>query len=338
MRPPRNATYICLTALMCACSSDPGPDPLDAFPGLDGSCVPGQVWKSTSRAIELKGFDFLLGWSGYRKALPDLSTEQLAALDKLCVITPQAGRGVDAYTFTVAITDADGTVAHYWGVDGDFSEGVVLPPAGLPSLGSTQIRAFRGTFSCLSETETHRSQPVRATVDGGDAGVEDATREATSPDAVAANDDASDGAEHQGDGAIQDGAILDGFPEAAVEGSQAADAASLAPLVGNDPGCLNGVSAGSTCTDILLRVSISTSGVYELATEQCRSGQEASIELFSEDGSTPLAASNAATAPLCASMTYTFSHAGVYPVELHRHNSVCLLASAGLLFRVTPVK
>ena len=370
MRQTRIATYICLTALMSACSSDPGPDPSDASPGPDAaaerdaltsdpdadaaheattdtpdvltdgapdvladrapdvladrptpdgdvaSCIPGLVWKNTSRVIELTASHFYYGKSGYRKARNDLTTEQLAALDRLCVITPQPGQVFDSDAFTIAITDADGSVARYRAVGDDYAGGD-LSSEGLPTIGSAELRSFRGTFTCLSARDTLSAatqvasdagvDASDAALDASDAGVDASGSEASSPDALPASNDAS-------------------------------NAAPVAPLVGDDPGCLNGVFPLSSCTNIRLRVKISTPGVYELATEQCLA-QQTSIHLFAQDGSAELAASNAPTAPVCAAMTYTFSQADVYPVELQKRTEGCSGFGIGsFLFRVTPVK
>jgi hypothetical protein len=385
MRQTRIATYICLTALMSACSSDPGPDPSDTSPGPDAtaerdaltsdldadaaheattdadaaheatpdvqadgapvvladrptadgdvaSCIPGRVWKNTSRVIELTASHFYYGRSGYRKGRNDLTTEQLAALDKLCVITPQPGQVFDSDAFSVAITDADGSVARYRAVGEDYAGGD-LSSEGLPTIGSAELRAFRGTFSCLSARDTLSA----ATPVAGDAGVDasDAALNASDAgvDATDADVDASDAGVDASGGEASS-------PDALPANSDASNAAPLAPLVGDDPGCLNGVFALSTCTNIRLRVKISTPGVYELATEQCLAKQT-SIHLFSPDGSAELAASDATTAPVCAAMTYTFGQAGVYPLELQRRSAEGCSGTVGIgsfLFRVTPVR
>lgn len=154
----------------CSESAQPATPPADAGASVDAAwqCVPGKVWRSTSRSILIGSFGLFRGSSGYEKTREELAGPQLSALDNLCMRPPPTGpKKSDLASYSVAITDADGSVARYVATEGN-ATGDSSGEA--ETIDVDSLQTFLRTFSCRAAGET-RNQT------GPDSGVGDASVE-----------------------------------------------------------------------------------------------------------------------------------------------------------------
>jgi hypothetical protein len=109
------------------------------------------VWKASSRRIELSSFGFWQGSRGYAKDRAELTPEQLAALEGLRTTTPPETMGADYTSYTLRITDEDGSVASYRAADDnvrDSDEG--SSAAALPTIDIATLKPLLDTIRCLA--------------------------------------------------------------------------------------------------------------------------------------------------------------------------------------------
>lgn len=160
--------FLTLTAAAAAaCSSTSQSDTSDhtgsgSTTGSDGgsdaapaaTCAHGQVWKASSALIEVSSFGFWQGSTGYIKKSADLTTEQAAALDALCVIPEPTGPVVsDFNSYTIRITDTNGATTTYRATDSNVPAGTVTSstPARI-DYGS--LRPYLATIHCVTAGQT----------------------------------------------------------------------------------------------------------------------------------------------------------------------------------------
>ena len=103
----------------------------------------------------------------------------------------------------------------------------------------------------------------------------------------------------------------------------------------SDPGCLNGLFFSNGDSHAYRKWQVAVAGTYRLRLSKCF--QQSSLRLLDPTGQTELAASAAANAPDCPSLTYTFSEPGVYKVDVQKRRDPALdHDSAGdMMFRVS---
>jgi hypothetical protein len=87
-----------------------------------------------------------------------------------------------------------------------------------------------------------------------------------------------------------------------------------APALPSDTNCLNGFFVGSACQDTWRKVVVPQPAAYTFALRGCFSLM--TIEVLDADGTTELATSPTGVPGACASVTYRFTQAGTYFVDI----------------------
>jgi len=261
------------------------PDTIDAVSGDVGTDVPptwvgGSLWKATSRAVEIRTFNYWTGVSGYLQEREQLTTTQLAALDGLCLIPTPTFRHFDTMTYRITITERDGTKASYRASSYNHLDG----NEGLPTVDIHSLEPFLATFSCVSSGSPTLPPPK---VDGGPPW-------------------------------------------------------TVAPVMGTDPGCINGVFVPSGCRQAWVKLKVDAPLSTRLEVFECRGalsmGALSTLRLFTPDGATELAASNPASSSVCPYVDYAFARADTYVISIDRTAGTACDAGTGpagdLLLRI----
>jgi hypothetical protein len=166
LRRFRNGSFVAIAAIAlvaCSSSGEPG-DSIVSPIGPPAACVPGSVWKASSKSLSLTSFGFFQGSTGYDKDRSAMTPEQLTALDGMCQLPPaQAPTNPvnDAVSYHLSITDQDGTVAQYRAadmnvLDGDEGSGA----AATPTIRYDTFAPFLATIHCLTASETRQYGPT----------------------------------------------------------------------------------------------------------------------------------------------------------------------------------
>ena len=272
-------------ALPDEAASDTTPDaPLDvpitdATTGVatDGppTCAGGSVWKTTSRGVEIRTFQYWTGVSGYLQEREQLTTTQLAALDGLCLIPTPTFRHFDTMTYRITIIDRDGSKASYRASSYNHLDG----NEGLPTVDIHSLEPFLATFSCISSGNPTLPPPK---VDGGPPW-------------------------------------------------------TVAPVMGTDPGCLNGVFVHPGCRQAWVKLQVDVPSSARLEVFDCM-GALSTLRLFTPDGATELAASNPASSSSCPYIDHAFERADTYVLSIDRTAGAACDAGTGpagdLLLRI----
>lgn len=91
---------------------------------------------------------------------------------------------------------------------------------------------------------------------------------------------------------------------------------TMAPLAGDDPGCIHGVKHPPPCGKSWVKIKVSEAGAYGVSAAGCVGTNV--IHLHSPDGESELAVSAPATAPACAAIEHHFDAAGIYVIAFER--------------------